>query len=116
MTGDGSKQPPDFSTEKPEIFFQPEVTLDVDKEKWKARVRDCSKRASRGVATRAVCQVDFEANTIYFVNSEGSEQQLSWTNAHFTVSVGVKADDGMTTRRRWGPGEATRRFSVISIG
>ena len=41
----------------------------------------------------------FQQNTAYLVNSEGSQIQTSWTNAQLSVSVGVKADDGMNLSR-----------------
>ena len=57
------------------------------------------RRRSRATATRGTCGVVFQLNTAYFVNSEGSQIQLSWTNAQLSVSVGVKADDGMNLSR-----------------
>ena len=55
--------------------------------------------AARAQATRGTCGVVFQLNTAYFVNSEGSQIQQSWTNAQLSVSVGVKADDGMNLSR-----------------
>ncbi|MEM9492866.1 MAG: metallopeptidase TldD-related protein, partial [Myxococcota bacterium] len=91
--------PPDFVIEKAEVYVQPLATLDFDKDAWLARVRACSSRAFRGVATRATCRVDFELRTVYFVNSEGTELQMSWPSARLSLSVGVKADDGMPLSR-----------------
>ena len=94
-----AKKTPDFVTEKAETYIQKLATLTYDKAAWVKRVRTCSERANKGVATRGSCRVDFEETTTYFVNSEGSAIQLSWTTAQFSVSVGVKADDGMQLRR-----------------
>ncbi len=99
MRSDGRKMPPDFSPEQAETFVQAPVSLDVDKAAWEERVRKCSLKSSRGVATRSTCRVDFTRVTSYFVNSEGSKLQMSWTEARFSVSVGVKADDGMSLGR-----------------
>jgi hypothetical protein len=51
------------------------------------------------VATRSNCRADFEVNTVWYVNSEGSQLQTSWPNSRFMVQVGVKADDGMPLSR-----------------
>ncbi|HTE56346.1 MAG TPA: metallopeptidase TldD-related protein [Kofleriaceae bacterium] len=96
---DEEKKSADFTSSKPQLFFQKKATLEYDRGVWIKRVRDCSKRAARGVATRSNCRADFELNTIYYVNSEGSQIQTSWTNARFLVQVGVKHDDGMPLSR-----------------
>lgn len=91
--------PPDFSHEPVETFVQPVAELEYDRAHWEPRVRACSKKVRRGVATGGGCRLDLEVNTVYFVNSEGSVVQRSWTNARFMVQVGVKADDGMPLSR-----------------
>jgi TldD protein len=96
---DEKKKSADFTPSKPQQFFQKKATLEYDRASWARRVRDCSKRAARGVATRSNCRADFELNTIYYVNSEGSQIQTSWTNSRFLVQVGVKHDDGMPLSR-----------------
>jgi TldD protein len=96
---DEKKKSADFSSSHPQVFFQKKATLEYDHELWIKRVRECSKRAAQGVATRSNCRADFELNTIYYVNSEGSQIQTSWTNSRFLVQVGVKHDDGMPLSR-----------------
>jgi predicted Zn-dependent protease len=91
--------PPDFVHAPPETFVEPLATMNVDKAAWIERAKSCSRRAQRGVATRANCQLDFELNTVYFVNSEGTRLQLSWPTARLSISVGVKAEDGMPLSR-----------------
>jgi predicted Zn-dependent protease len=91
--------PPDFSREKGHVFVEKVAVLSFDPADWRQRLRRCSLRAARGVATRSTCQAYFEENTTYFVNSEGAQVQTSWTTARLTVSVGVKADDGMPLGR-----------------
>jgi TldD protein len=93
------KKSADFTPANPQRFYQKQATLEYDRALWTKRVRDCSKRAARGVATRSNCRADFELNTIYYVNSEGSQIQTSWTNSRFLVQVGVKHDDGMPLAR-----------------
>lgn len=84
----------DFSMEKKEVFIQPEGKLEFSEKDWIERAKACSKKAFRGKATRGSCSVLFEQNTMYFVNSEGTQLQMSWPSARIAVSVGVKADDG----------------------
>nr|HEX4318180.1 metallopeptidase TldD-related protein [Kofleriaceae bacterium] len=90
---------PDFSGEPPEVYVEPLATLAFDKAVWIERLKRCSQKALKGAATRGTCSVVFTLNTSYFVNSEGSQLQLSWTNAQLSVDVGVKADDGMNLSR-----------------
>lgn len=90
---------PDFSQAKPEIYIGGPVALTFDKAQWVERLKRCSAKALKGSATRGTCQVVFQHNTAYFVNSEGSQLQQSWTSAQLSVSVGVKADDGMNLGR-----------------
>jgi predicted Zn-dependent protease len=85
---------PDFSAGKKEVYIGKPVALTFDKAAWVARLKRCSERAFRGVATRGSCGVVFTLNTAWMVNSEGTQLQLSWTTAQLAVSVGVKADDG----------------------
>ncbi len=90
---------PDFSREPAEVYVGKPVKLSFDKGQWVDRLRRCSERALKGKATRASCSVVFEETTLYYVNSEGTQLQQSWTSAQLAVSVGVKADDGMGLSR-----------------
>jgi len=90
---------PDFSQDKPEVHVEAPTKLEFDKQQWIGRLKRCSAKALRGQATRGTCSVVFQQNTAYLVNSEGSQIQTSWTNAQFSVSAGVKADDGMNLSR-----------------
>lgn len=90
---------PDFARNKAEVYVEKPATLSFDKAKWIERLKRCSASALRGAATRASCRVQFELNTAWFVNSEGSAIQQSWTTAQLAVSVGVKSDDGMGLSR-----------------
>ena len=90
---------PDFAIEKPEVYVEAPQKLEFDKQQWVDRLKRCSAKALKGAATRGSCGVVFQQNTAWFVNSEGSQVQVSWTNAQMSVSVGVKADDGMSLSR-----------------
>ena len=89
----------DFSAGEPEVYVGPPAELKFDKQVWIDRLKKCSSKALKEPATRGTCQVLFQVNTAWFVNSEGTQVQLSWTNAQIGVSVGVKADDGMNLSR-----------------
>ncbi len=90
---------PDFSSSPAEVYVETPATLTFDKAAWVERLKKCSSKALKGKATRGTCSVIFQVNTGWFVNSEGTQLQLSWTNAQLSVSVGVKADDGMNLSR-----------------
>ena len=90
---------PDFTSAPKEIYIGKVAKLEFDKAAWVARLKRCSERAYKGVVTRGTCRAEFSLNTMYMVNSEGSQIQQSWTNAQLSVSVGVKTDDGMNLNR-----------------
>ncbi len=90
---------PDFASDTPEVYVEAPASLVFDKQKWIDRLKRCSAKALKGQATRGTCSTVFQLNTTWFVNSEGDQIQLSWTNAQMAVSVGVKADDGMGLSR-----------------
>jgi TldD protein len=93
---------PDFSSAEPVTYTEPIASLTFDKAVWAERLKKCSAKALNkpgGKATRATCSVVFQLTTVWFVNSEGSQIQQSYTNAQFSVSVGVKAEDGMNLSR-----------------
>jgi predicted Zn-dependent protease len=96
---------PDFSRSVPEVYIGKPAKLVFEKQQWVDRLKRCSAKALKGQATRGTCSVVFQQNTVWMVNSEGSQIQQSWTSAQLAVSVGVKADDGMNLSRleqRWG--------------
>ena len=93
------KAAPDFASDKAQLYVEAPATLVFDKQQWIDRLKRCSAKALKGAATRGSCGAVFQQNTAWFVNSEGDQIQLSWTNAQMSVSVGVKADDGMSLSR-----------------
>jgi predicted Zn-dependent protease len=90
---------PDFSAAPPEVYVEAPARLQFDKAQWVERVKKCSAKALKGNATRGSCSVTFQLTTAWFVNSEGTQIQMSWTNAQLAVSVGVKAEDGQNLSR-----------------
>jgi TldD protein len=92
-------RPADFSAAEPILYSQKVAKLEFDKAAWVDRLKKCSKRALSGAATRGTCSILFQLNTVWYVNSEGSQIQQSYTNAQLSISVGVKSDDGMGLSR-----------------
>ncbi len=90
---------PDFARNPPEVYYGKAATLTYDKASWVHRLKRCSAAALREPATRGTCRLQLELNTAWFVNSEGSKIQQSWTTAQLAVSVGVKAEDGQGLSR-----------------
>jgi TldD protein len=90
---------PDFAPDKAEKYSEAPAKLEFDKAQWIDRLKRCSAKALKGAATRGSCSVLFTQTTSWYVNSEGSAIQQSWTNAQLAVSVGVKSDDGMSLSR-----------------
>ncbi len=86
----------DFSRETPSKYIGPKVTLNVNKEYWKERLRRLS---SIFINEKWLYDgnVSFESEllTKYFVSTEGSE--LAWTEptVRMFISAKTKADDGM---------------------
>ncbi|MFN0251085.1 MAG: TldD/PmbA family protein [Kofleriaceae bacterium] len=95
----GGQTAPDFAPDKAETYSEAPVKLEFDKTQWIDRLKRCSAKALKGAATRGTCSVLFTQTTSWYVNSEGTAIQLSWTNAQLAVSVGVKSDDGMSLSR-----------------
>lgn len=89
----------DFSPEPAETFIEPRKRLQFNKAEWVERLKRCSASTYRGVVTRGGCGILLQETTVWFVNSEGSKIQQSNTWAQMSVSVGVKADDGMGLSR-----------------
>ena len=93
----------DFTPAPAETFVGKPVKLEFDKGAWIERLKRCSARGlpppGQPGATRSSCSVVFQETTVYFVNSEGSQIQQSWTSAQLAVGVGVQADDGMGLSR-----------------
>lgn len=85
---------PDFSAAPKETYIGPPAKLEFDKAEWITRLKRCSEKALRGHATRGSCSIIFQENTVWFVNSDGTQLQMSWTSVQLAVSVGVKSDDG----------------------
>ncbi len=86
----------DFTREKPNVDFEAQALLNIDRQAWGQRVRKVSQLARKypliynsGVSISASAQND------YFVNSEGSRIQQGRTYLRMIVQASTKAEDGM---------------------
>lgn len=87
----------DFSHESPFNFTGPKVSLPVDRDYWKDRLRKLSAAfANEKMIFDGVVSFESELLTKYFVSSEGSELEWTEPTVRVFISAKTKADDGMS--------------------
>lgn len=90
----------DFSKEKPEQFVEPAATLSVDRTLWESKIKRYSAPFADYVDIyEAQATLSANAETRWFVNSEGTEIQTSGTLYRLFISAFSKAEDGMELPR-----------------
>ncbi|RMH18599.1 MAG: hypothetical protein D6696_12655 [Acidobacteria bacterium] len=90
----------DFSREPAETYREPLATVELDRAAWEEKLRAYTAPFSRyGVIYQAQAFVDAEAETRFFVNSDGSEIQVSQPRYRLFLYALTKADDGMELPR-----------------
>ena len=90
----------DFSEHGPERATEELVSLDVDRAAWEAKVRKYTApfRASKHILS-ANALVWADAETRWYVNSEGSAIRTANTFYRISISATTRADDGMVLPR-----------------
>ena len=85
----------DFSSAPPEVSLAPPVKLKFDSEEWTSRMRKLSARFQNypGVLTSRVT-VSGQAETRYFVDTEGTRVEHGRGYARIFISASAKAADG----------------------
>jgi predicted Zn-dependent protease len=85
----------DFSSAPPEVSLAAPVKLNFDVEDWTGRIRKLSERFRNypGVLTSRVT-VSAQAETRYFVNTEGTRLEFGRGYARIFISASAKAADG----------------------
>ena len=85
----------DFSSAPPEVSLAAPVKLKFDIEEWTGRIRKLSERFRNypGVLTSQVT-VSGQAETRYFVNTEGTRLEFGRGYARIFISASAKAADG----------------------
>jgi predicted Zn-dependent protease len=90
----------DYSPAPPESYSEPIVTLDVDRTAWEKRLRTYTAPFARySDLYDARASLDASVETRWYVNSEGTELQLSQPTYRLFISARSKADDGMELPR-----------------
>ncbi len=89
----------DFTLREPVFFIEAQKDTTFDHNIWMTRLKTCSLRSKKHVATRATCSLEVITTTKFFVNSENSKIQTSSRRALLTISVGVKTPDGTPLTR-----------------
>ncbi|MGH6691180.1 MAG: metallopeptidase TldD-related protein, partial [Gammaproteobacteria bacterium] len=90
----------DFSREPPERFSEPLVRLTVDRRAWEDKIRRYTAPFARyGDIYEATARIEATVETRWYVDSEGSEIQVSQPAYRLRLSAFAKADDGMELPR-----------------
>src|SRR5216684_7754394 len=91
---------PDFSREKPHVFYAPEVSIHPDRKPWEGKVRLYTRafRASPQILNSIVTFSALGENT-YQVNSEGTRLQFGQVHYRLELFIQGKAPDGMNIDR-----------------
>lgn len=86
----------DFSLVEPSTYREPAVSLAFDGDPWIGRVKALSGRFKQDAwIVDASVSLSAEAETRYYLNSEGTELHFGRTHFRVVISASTKADDGM---------------------
>jgi TldD protein len=90
----------DFSKEPPAQYVEAPATLTIDRTAWESRLRTLSGvfREHPDIIYGAV-QLSVEADTRYYVSSDGTRVQEPYTHARVSVTAATQASDGMELHR-----------------
>jgi len=91
---------PDFSREKPNVFYGRVATLSIDRKPWEEKTRTYTRFFSNSPAIlNSIVTFSAQATNQYQVNSEGT--RLQFGNLHYRLELFIqgKAADGMDINR-----------------
>jgi predicted Zn-dependent protease len=93
-------QAPDFSQEKTHVYIGPQVSLDVDRRPWEAKVRayTAAFRDSPAVIN-SIVTFTADADNDFQVSSEGTQLQFGQIRYRLELFIQGKAPDGMDLDR-----------------
>jgi len=91
---------PDFSHEKPRMFYGPEAAYQLDRKPWEQKVRDYTAyfRQSSDIIN-SIVTFTAQAENQYEVNSEGTQIQFGQVRFRLELFIQGKAPDGMDLNR-----------------
>jgi predicted Zn-dependent protease len=86
----------DFSHEAPETYYEPPAAVSFDQKGWEEKLRKITAPfAQHKEIMEGEASVSAEVETRRYVNSDGSQVQISSPFYRLIISATVKADDGM---------------------
>lgn len=113
---------PDFSREKPHVFYGPEVSVHPDRKPWEERVRLYTKafRASPQILN-SIVTFSADGENQYQVNTEGTRLQFGQIHYRLELFIQGKAPDGMDINRYYNfdwnnPADAPDDKTVLAQG
>jgi TldD protein len=93
-------QAPDFSQEKNHVFIGPQVSLDVDRKPWEAKVRAYTAAFRDSAAViNSIVTFTADADNDFQVSSEGTQLQFGQIRYRLELFIQGKAPDGMDLDR-----------------
>jgi predicted Zn-dependent protease len=93
-------QAPDFSVEKPQIYFGGRASIQIDRKPWEERVRAYTRTfRESAVVLNSIVTFSALAENEYQANSEGTRVQFGQTRYRLEMQVQGKSEDGMDINR-----------------
>ena len=91
---------PDFSREQPHVSIGPQVSINVDRTPWEAKVRDYTKAFRESSAIiNSIVTFSAQAQNVLQVTSEGTQLQYGQVRYRLELFIQGKAPDGMDIDR-----------------
>jgi TldD protein len=100
VTTEAEDKADDFSRETATVYHEPPATLEIDRAAWETRLRALSAEFRRWPdLTNGHVGLTATAETIYYVNSDGTSTQQPRVNLRVTIQAETIASDGMSLGR-----------------
>ncbi len=91
---------PDFSQEKPNVFYGPHASFTLDRKPWEERTRTYTKFFHQSAAIlNSIVTFTAQADNQYQVTSEGTKLQFGQVRYRLELYIQGKAADGMDINR-----------------
>jgi TldD protein len=91
---------PDFSKEDPHVDIRALPTLHLDREAWKKRIRELSRRPNQyPFVLDSSISLQASAAQTFLANSEGTRLQFGRMHVRLAIALAGMADDGMSLER-----------------
>jgi len=91
---------PDFSREQPHVSISPQVSINVDRTPWEAKVRAYTKAFRESAAIiNSIVTFSAQAQNVLQVTSEGTQLQFGQVRYRLELFIQGKAPDGMDIDR-----------------